>query len=664
MTGDRWELWDATEDPDALALVRRSSVAEGALAAAGWTPLGILGSRRRKVEGEWEIHPDLADTRRSVWRSPDGRSIAIPTVEYGVHQLELASAMADGTVAWTTWYSVRHGVRPWWRGADPNLPPPARAHTNPMMWGHADGLTSLELDALDHPECGLRFLQLQQVAPADVLRRHAEHAQPRTATEGSAVLLDLPLTAALLARRRGVLLTGVDRVGVARSLALMAGTAAFAGGAIAGFVPALRAWRAGGVPSEALLWLSEWQLSGPLVAGLACVSFWVGVALVRWPGMVPIGVTIVPFAWGVSWMPGAGHMAPLVGTGVLSGSLWARLAYLPTARALWPVAAAVLGPRGVWPAVEQLRAVPLREGGVEIVPPHSLPPTPRAEAVLHAAQFQPAGGRKIAVDDHPEACTWVPIWLSADGHTAAEVFDEPGAPLGFVLRSLAADGTVLETRSQPDPGMPLRHLKQKSVQPYLDLPVVTRTMLDRAAFWPSRAVLRVADRPALGLRVSHADGPAGALAEHRRRLGLHPLIPSPTGLPLALALARWSEARQPEPWTQGAHASNATMWAAIAVGSVGLWWEESPRGDAHMWWVAVAMAPALVATAWDDGKPWQQRSPGQQLHVGNGLFFATIYVCLGSFVTPTPRPQLLALYVAWALLLMLAQRRWELYRRQ
>ncbi len=663
------ELWDATDEPDASVRARRSAPIERALAEAGWEPIGFLGLRTSDDE-HWE-HPDQRELRRIVWRAPDECTVAMAWVDFGRDELELMSLLADGTVVQTDRWSAPTETAPFSFAHDPNRPHPPRAVSAMIATAFFGGVRLDVVDGLHRPLAGFCYRSVASSDLGEIVRQHHEAVRARTASSGPPERLDLPLAAALRERSAWNMKATAPSWVAAQHVALLAGVCAYVAGAQWGLHLVWQAWTDGAEPSATLRWLAGTYEVEIRIFMTALASFCAGVAT-RGPG----GVRAIALVFGASCAPiafaprddGVLHLLPMGVLGVLTGWLWARYFFRPTAQLFQRLADTIWTPRRTWHAVATMRARPLGPSPFLAIPPNAIPVAPATSSALVAAHFAPIGGRHLRITGHPDVAGALPLWASADGRTVAEIYDEPGVPVGLALRSLGADGTLLETRSLPDPGPPLRRLMQKTIGPDLDLPVVTRATLDRSPWWPSRAALRVADRPQSGLRVAHAEGVEGALAEHARRVGQVQLAEGPVGLALGLTLGRRSENGQPEPQRALRHLALASLVSAGLFLTLWNRWAPIDDIDAHRHgpvFMLLAFGSMIGFSASSDGAT--PSSPRRETRAARWRRLVW-WLCLLPFATTIRVEDILAssgplaAYAACTLALTIAFRRWELRR--
>ncbi len=660
------DLWDATEEPDAEARARRSVVVERMLEQAGWKAMGVLGVRRGDSRG----HPDQRDVRRVVWCAPHGHAVAMPWVDFGRDELVVMSLLQNGAVVRTDrWTSPNHTPVDL-DDYDPARPAPALSLSLIMATAGAGVSRDYRTFALHHPENGFSWQFIASPDPREVLLRHDAEVHAHLGVAGAPVPLTLPLAAALVERAERNTSEGDFRATGAVALAMVVG--------ILLFLPALvwgdRAWAA--TWEAALPWnhlgpkLWGWHAGGFWRIGTALASFAVGAGTVRrfgWIGLLP---WLACLGWFAPWQPRSLTLVPGVGFGVAAGWCWARFFLRPVSRVCWHVVDALLGPRGTWDTVAEMRARPLAPPRILAIPPDAMPAAAWVDPALLAADFRPLGGRTLVVEGHPDATAMLPLWASADGRTVAEIYDEPGVSVGLTLRSLSANGTLLETRSLPDPGPPLRRLKQKTVDPDLDLPIVTRALLDRARWWPSRAALRVADRPQNGLRVVHAQGIDGALAEHVRRVGQAPLAESPVDLALGLTLGQRSEQAQPAPRRTFEHLVMASMLCSVSLLYLGALWlpvhESVPipwyRSDETRFLTFVHFVNMVAHGNWTDGTTLGNLRRRLPWFFWLALPHFALFGCMGLFSGFRPPSRVVALYAVSTVLLTVWLKHRELRR--
>ncbi len=561
-------VWDATDEPGAQAMLRRSTPVEAVLAAADWSPLGVLASRLAP-----SFHAaDGTDRHVAVWRAPGHAMVALPRVEEGVDTLDLLSLLTDGAIVCTSWSS-----RPGHAAARACLPSPAA------------------LRALHQPGHGLLGHTAPAGSVADALAEHAARVEQASSASRRAKPVDLVLTAHLVRRRSELVRAELDRQWVAWSFAVFWPACAFA--LACGAYAATR----DPLPLASVHALRSHFGIGPtarvasLCAGAGLAGFSLGALAVLRSSMLTgsgaaVGISVGIVLAMTMGPPDAAALGPLTLLALASapvGFLWTWLG-APTLGWLFsPEVGAFNNPRQPWIAPDGVPVQALNGPRELTATVEDTPPVSRAQAALRAAHFHPVGGRKIAVGPH-QATAVVPVWASADGRTVAEVCDQQGAPVGLTLRSVGPEHTVLETRSLPDPGPVELHLERLLLDPGLATPLVTRRALDLAWLWPTPAVLRVTGRPRAGLQVDHVEGIEGALAAHARRTAEAPPSGSPRGLSLAVDLARRVARCRPEPLSNGAVVEVAAC-AALVSASLGM------HAAARTWGLEASSAPLWMA---------------------------------------------------------------------
>ncbi len=557
MMPDVLQLWDATDEPGADALVRRSPLLEDLLAADGWTQIGILGRRLRRDHSR--VHPDLFDVRLPVWRSADGRTVAVPSMDYGVHQLELLTLLGDVTVLRTVWCSDGTERPSGWSLHDPwhpVAPPTLRSELRVVPIEPAVGARTAI--GRQH-EAGVMVAVRLGGSPEEVLHVHAQRVGDAASP---AEPLDLPLVAVVLRHTT----TSADAAGdeeqssvyvtvVIGALAFAAAATAFI--AVYGLPTGIGPWLGGPRPARWHFWalatffLAQWSFGLGAIVQRPAKWLVAGAVVLMWATFLDL--LGEPRWWRVvPWIAVAAVLGRVVASGLTRGLL----------APVRVVSSWLPGPERLRPLVQDLREKRLSSFPYAVVRADARPPATRADAALIAAGFEPRGVRTAVVGDDHVFTRAISVWASADGLAVAEVDEEPGAPdvpTEVSVRSLAADGRVLETRSLPDPGPAEHRMLRRVVFPRHALPTVTRTMLDREALWLTPPAVAVADRPSLGLRVVHAEGPVATLVAHAQRLGEGPALSSLTGLDLATVAARRVGHRRPLP---------PPLWVHLATGLV------------------------------------------------------------------------------------------------
>lgn len=515
-------------------------------------------------------HPRIADLRVPIWRSPDRHVLVQELSCFGIEELEAQSVLQDGTIVRTRWRAVPGPMPAGWVTHDPDGPPPPddfwiRQRTSSMEAQLAEA-------SVHQPGFGLITRRVDGLPLDAVLAAHGEKVAALVPRAGPPVPMDVALSGAIERR-------SVDVAQESANLAFMQ------------FLVSLLL-----LPIMAAVLLTCFALffagdpievstrAARLEASKARMAPWLGLSL-----GLGVGATIavrgqgrfLPLMWAVLLVLAVGSPWPRFAeqvlradgvawtlAGVAIGVFWGKVLHPWVLERMQRSPGTVGGPIPPWPSAARLREA----YGARPPAPH-LPDEPfgaaptEGDEILRVAGWERLGTRR-APDPHSDALgetlgATVSVWRSPEGTTMAESRRLVSGGASIELRSIQADGTILETRTLPDPGPLERATVRTARGDVVRTPLVTRWSLALGRLWPTRAVLRVSDRPRVGLRVAHVDGVAEALARHRARLsGTEQRI---AGLDDAFALARQTSERRPEP---ASSARRLALWVLAASAAV------------------------------------------------------------------------------------------------
>lgn len=187
---------DRTGDPEAEARLLRAREAEAALRHAGWREIGLLVTeidlpsavddpsaqrvaaaafRRVLPSANLRFHPAHGYVVQAVLASPDGRSTASVSREYGREGATIWSLDGDGRVVRTSWCAAEEPLpMQVWGPLDPAETP--TAHLTEGDRQRARSLHEAVLRMMDLPEAGVDFEEHRGVPLLEAVAAHARRA--------------------------------------------------------------------------------------------------------------------------------------------------------------------------------------------------------------------------------------------------------------------------------------------------------------------------------------------------------------------------------------------------------------------------------------------------------------------------------------------------------
>jgi len=497
---------DVSDDPDQIARARRAPEAEADLEVLGFEAAGHI---RIWLPDAWvagRVHPELADTVSTIWRSADRTVVVEVELLFGVAFVTFGSLAADGTQLTTVWCEQQGFRGDRYLTPDPAVAAPEPASVSDQKWGGLRGPEEAQL-RLDTPSARIHRQRVEGGPLADALARHLE----RRGVLDTQRWLPLPSTAVgSLLQRALAIGQQAQRLEVALGIrvgaqVLLIGLAFFAvwahvataGGSVAG--PAVdwavatgAAWVIGVSFGGAVAMFRGWSSLPWMLLGVLVLPLFLG-TWNRWPAWTP---TLLAYAT-VALVAGAivGYAVDLIVRRIT-----------PTGNTSWD------GLSGQ----DVLATYPPSGRSNDLLAPSGNDPlalasrgwTPLGRQVSGSTRSHQEPTTLVPLDGVVEGMVWTEVWQGPDGRTLARVQQVLGHD--FVsLVSVTSDGSILETRSLPDPG-PGPFLGEETL--------VDGTTWERGHRWPTRAWLAVASRPSMGLLVKHALSPSHAVEQHVNRV--------------------------------------------------------------------------------------------------------------------------------------------------